>query len=290
MIRAIRSELLKVRSTHTWWLMALGLLGFTALALLFNWVEAHYELQTPDAPPADASDSEVAAYEAQMEDYNEYRTSAGIAKIGANLYTSGQFFGVMLIMVLGVLIVTNEFFHQTATTTFLTTPHRTVAILAKYIAGAIVGVIGWMVTTIPSVAVTAIFYQVKDLPGAGDWEALRSILLNLAAFVVWAVLGVGLGVLIRSQIGAVVTGTVAYLIGTFAVSMIFNLIRTYVIKEDWVETAQVIVPAVASMIMVTPGKLYEHAADQWVGAVVLIGYGLIFGVIGTLLVRKRDIS
>ena len=33
----------------------------------------------------------------------------------------------------------------------------------------------------------------------------RALLFNLLAYVLWAILGVGLGVLIRSQIGAVIT-------------------------------------------------------------------------------------
>ena len=35
--------------------------------------------------------------------------------------------------------MTNEFFHQTATTTFLTTPHRTAVILAKLVAAIVLG-------------------------------------------------------------------------------------------------------------------------------------------------------
>ena len=44
-------------------------------------------------------------------------------------------------VILGALIVTNEFYHQTATTTFLTTPHRTAVILAQARRGA-VGIAG----------------------------------------------------------------------------------------------------------------------------------------------------
>jgi hypothetical protein len=42
--------------------------------------------------------------------------------------------------------------------------------------------------------------------------------------------------------------------------------------------------------MVTVGRAFEHAPPQWVGAVVLIGYGVVAGVIGTLITRRRDIS
>jgi ABC-2 type transport system permease protein len=57
-----------------------------------------------------------------------------------------------------------------------------------------------------------------------------------------------------------------------------------------VMTAQVIVPSRAAQIAVAPMKLYPQSPPQWVGAAVLVGYGLLFGAIGTLIMRKRDIS
>jgi ABC-type transport system involved in multi-copper enzyme maturation permease subunit len=223
--------------------------------------------------------------------YDEAHSVAGLAKIAANLYTSGQFFGVMLVMVLGALVVTNEYFHQTATATFLATPHRTTVIVAKLIAGVALGAVAWVLTTAISVTVGVIFLNSEGVSTSlGQWDVTRSVLLNLAAFAMWAVLGIALGVLIRSQIAAVVTGTVVYLLGIVAANIVFNLVHSYLIKEDWVLTAQVAVPAVASTVMVTPGSAFPHAPEQWVGAAVLLGYGLVAGVIGTLVTRKRDIS
>ena len=51
----------------------------------------------------------------------------------ANIYTSGQFFGVLFVSLLGILLITNEYYHQTATTTFLTTPHRSRVVAAKLV-------------------------------------------------------------------------------------------------------------------------------------------------------------
>ena len=119
-------------------------------------------------------------------------------------------------LLLGMLIVTNEFYHQTATTTFLTTPHRTGGDRAP--------------SSSPRMLLAAAFWVVitgdqhrgrrADLPAQRGRRrpprrlgGQRAILMNLLAFVLWAVLGVGLGVLIRSQIGAMVTGALLYLIG-----------------------------------------------------------------------------
>ena len=47
-----------------------------------------------------------------------------VAQHTAEIFTSGQFLGLMLVIIVGVLVVTNEYTHQTATATFLTTPRR----------------------------------------------------------------------------------------------------------------------------------------------------------------------
>ena len=118
---------------------------------------------------------------------------------------------------------------------------------------------------------------------------VRSILLNLLAFAMWAIFGLGLGTLIRSQIGAVVTGMVAYLVGLAAVTIIFQLIYNFY-HHTWVLAATVVAPAVASAVMTTPGRLFEHAAPQWVGLLVMIGYAVVLGGIGIVVTRRRDIT
>ncbi len=85
-----------------------------------------------------------------------------MSKAAANLYTSGQFFGALFVMLLGTLIVTNEFSHQTATTTFLTTPHRTAVILGKLIAGVAVAAFFWLITTVLNVIAGAVFLSTQD--------------------------------------------------------------------------------------------------------------------------------
>jgi CHASE1-domain containing sensor protein len=100
---------------------------------------------------------------------------------------------------------------------------------------------------------------------------------------------VGFGALIRSQIGATITAAVAYVIGTQVAQVVFFLAHSY-FKQDWILTAQVIVPATASQIMLSPVKTFAQSPPQWVGALVLIGYGVVAGAIGTLILRKRDIS
>ena len=285
MTHLIRGELLKIRTTNTWWLFGLGILGMTALALLVNCIIAN---ETLDAPPPDMTDLDPEeAAEAQA----NYVAQSSLLRQAANIYTSGQFFGGLFILLLGMLLITNEFYHQTATATFLTTPHRTAVITAKLITGMAFAAFFWVIITAIDITTGAIFLNAQGFsPSLGEWEVQRAILFNLLVFMLWAILGVGFGALIRNQVGAVVTGAALYLIGTQIAQAIFFLIYEFVIKEEWVLTSMVAVPAVAAQILTSPNQLYPEAPDYWVGGVVMLAYGVVAGVVGTLIMRTRDIS
>jgi len=204
--------------------------------------------------------------------------------------TAGQFFGLLLAMVIGILVVTNEFFHQTATTTFMTNPHRTTVILAKAVAALLFGALFWLVATVIDLIVTPIYLSSQHVSvSVFQWTVIQSVLLNLAAFALWAIFGLGLGTLLRSQVGSVITGLILYLLGAAAIAIIFQVIHN-LYPHNWVVSAEVIAPAIASSIMITPGQAFEHAPPQWAGAVVMIGYALLSGLIGISLTRRRDIS
>lgn len=290
----IRSEIRKIRTTNTWWLLGLATLVMTALALLVNCIQAHFVLQPFDqylksatgGRPADQiPPARLAELKAQWAAQHDVIGQA------ANIFTSGQFFGVLIVSVLGILLITNEYYHQTATTTFLTTPHRTRVVVAKLVTGTLAAAAFWLFTLVINLIVGTVFLKTQGFGShLGDWPVERALLLNLAAYAIWAVFGVGFGALIRSQIGATITATVLYLIGTAAAQIVFALVHEYLIKKDWVLTAQVSVPAVASNIMISPTKTFPESPPQWVGALVLVGYGVVAGLIGTLILRKRDVS
>jgi ABC-type transport system involved in multi-copper enzyme maturation permease subunit len=284
MNRLIRSEILKIRTTNTWWIFALASIVMTGLTLAANCVQAHYylheKLNLPSDLPAAEAEQARQAWEAQHQ----------VVTQAANIFTSGQFFGCLFVALLGILLVTNEYYHQTATATFLTTPNRSRIVAAKLITGIAYAGAFWLLITVIDLITGVIFFKIEGFPShLGEWDVVRSLLLNLVAFAIWAVFGVGFGALIRSQIGATVTVTVLYLVGMLAAQIVFSILHQ-LIKQDWVLTAQVIVPSTASQIMLAPVKLFPQSPPQWVGALVLVGYGVIAGLIGTLILRKRDVS
>lgn len=276
-MRLVRAELLKVRTTATWWVFGAIMLPLWMMAVGYNWGTANL---TRGLDPSQSG--------ATPDQAEQVRVAAEAVNVATTLYTSGQFLGVLLVMLLGAIIVTNEFFHQTATVTFLVTPVRERVVLAKLAAAVLLGLAFWLGTTILNIIVVPFIMGQMSLGGhLGDPAVWRAIGLNALAFALWAILGVGLGVLIRSQIGATLTLSITYLIGNFGAALVFFLLSEFVAR--WLSKLQVIVPTTASQLMISGTELPGNP-PRWVGAAVLIGYAVLAGVIGTAIMRRRDIS
>jgi ABC-2 type transport system permease protein len=280
----VSAEIMKVRTTNTWWLFGIAMVLVTLVALGLNMLVTHYQLSPPLSQFPEQTRAQAAA------DAAAAHTTAGLVRITANLMTSGQYLGLLFALLIGALIVTNEYFHQTATATFLTTPHRTAVIVAKLVAGALFGALFWLIATVIDLIATPLFMGAEGVTAQlANGKVIQSVLLNLLAFVMWSVFGLGLGTLIRSQIGAVIVGIVAYVLSDILLSIVVPLLHNLV-DQDWVYSLRIVAPTTASLIMITPGRAFEHAPPQWAGLAVMIGYVFVLGGIGVLLTRSRDIS
>ena len=272
----VKAELLKLRTTSTWWIFAVITLPLWAATILLNWGSASLSSGN-NIDPGDAS--------LQAE---RVRAAGEAVNIAAGLYTSGQFLGILIVLVLSAILVTNEYFHLTATTTFLVTPVRERVILAKLAVAVLVGLLFWLVMTILNLILAPLFLsQLHISSHLGDPAIWRAIGLNALAFGLWAILGVGAGVLIRSQLATTLTLAISYLAGTIGAAIVFQILASQV--AEWIAKLEVIVPTSASSLMVAGSDLPGNP-PRWVGAVVLIAYALIMGLIGTLITKRRDIS
>jgi ABC-type transport system involved in multi-copper enzyme maturation permease subunit len=273
----VRSELLKIRTTSAWWWLAIGAFVMTGLAFTLNAFTADALLSGDFGTESGLSPEELAAQQ-------------DVVGQAANIYTSGQFFGLLFVMLIGILMVTNEFYHQTATTTFLTTPRRTRVIAGKLVTATLVGFGFWVATTVLDFIAGAIFLEAAGYGHQiGEWGVTRAVLLNLLAYAIWTIFGVGFGTLITNQLGAVLTAVVLYLIGTQAATLAFFLLSELFDNEALLEWA-VVVPSVASQGMVSATPDLPNTPAWWACALVLVGYAVVTGTIGVLLTRRRDIS
>jgi ABC-type transport system involved in multi-copper enzyme maturation permease subunit len=289
-LRLIRAEYLKIRTTHTWWIFTIVIVVLTLLSLAYNILMAYALLHSEGpASAGDGGDAGGPGGAAAMQ--ASYDLQHSVVTQAANVFTSGQYFGGLFVMLLAILLITNEYHHQTATTTFLTTPHRTAVIGAKFATAMIAAAGFWLLTTVLSLIGGIIYFKVDGFdPHLGDWEIQHAILVNLMVFALWGVFGIGFGVLLRNQLAATITASVLYVAGGLVIGTLFKLVYFLWIKEDWVLTLQVIVPASAAEVATAATKAYPQAAPWWVGVLVLLGYGIVTGVIGTLIMRRRDIT
>jgi ABC-type transport system involved in multi-copper enzyme maturation permease subunit len=293
MNRLVRAELFKLRTTSAWWMFLLATVASTVAMLVVNAVNAHGLLQSFDQYVTlhlhSPGDKLPADFLARL--HSEWLTGHSAVTQAAALFTSGQLIGLLLSCLLGIVLVTTEYHHQTATNTFLITPRRGSLIRAKLLTASLLAVMAWLISTVISVVAGSVFLHTQGFGAQlAQWGVDRAILLNLAAYIIWAVLGVGFGALVRNQLAATVSATVLYLVGATGAGAVFDLINTYVLNKTWVLAAQVIVPPEASSIMISPTKLFTESPPQWVGAAVLVGYGLVFGILGTRRIRRRDIA
>ena len=162
LVRLLRAEFMKIRTTSTGWLFLTGFIVFTALALTINGFGNHYQLYPQQGL---ASRAQALAQAAQA------RSPAGVAAIAASMMTSGQRVGFLFALLLGVLIVTSEFANQTAAVTFVTVPRRATVITAKVAAAACCGALFWLVGTVIAAVATPLFlYSQHVSTSLAGWD------------------------------------------------------------------------------------------------------------------------
>jgi ABC-type transport system involved in multi-copper enzyme maturation permease subunit len=279
LVRLLRAEFMKVRTTDTGWLFLIGFIAFTALALTINGFSTHYQLY-PQQGSGDRAQALAQAAQA--------RTPAGVAAISASMMTSGERIGVIFALLLGVLIITSEFANQTAAVTFVTVPVRAAVIRAKLAAAACCGALFWLMGTIIAAVVTPLFLYSQHVGiSLAGWTVVRPVLLSLLAFVAWGVFGLGLGAVLRGQTTSLFAAIAAYA-GSFGAILVFTLLYN-LFHQGWMLGAPVIAPAIASEVMTTSGPAFPHAPPAWAGGLILMGYVVALAAAGFTVTKRRDV-
>lgn len=268
---ATRSELTKQFTTSLWWILALVLVawvGSTAAGLAAVFA-------------ADASGALGGA--------------AGGPQLPEELippliYSLATAVGYVFPLLIGALLVTGEFRHQTLTPTFLATPRRGVALGGKVVAGIVMGVLFAVVAIVstvgPGAGILAAFGSDTQLQDADTWALIGRMLL---AFPLWVLIGIGVGTLVRSQVGAVV-GVIAF------TQFIEPILRVVTGLVDGLDAVTQYLPGAASDALVgasiytSMGGGEATSLDWWAGGLVLLAYAVVFLVLGHLLSWRRDVS
>jgi ABC-2 type transport system permease protein len=198
-----------------------------------------------------------------------------------NLVGSG-FTGYLLALLLGVLMVTTEFRHKTVTSAFLITPVRPIMVGGKLLMAAIAGIglaLIMLVTALIGGGLTLISL-------GGSFSALLDQVPAVApgmilVFVLFAVLGVGIGSLLTNQVAAIMVTLGWFIIlEGILVSLVHGAAR-------WVPTGAA---EAASNISRSRTGVSSLLFNWWQGSLLIVAYGLVFAAVGSYILTRRDIT
>jgi len=268
---ALLSEYRKFFSTRMWWILLLCMAGYMAfLAGSFA-----FGLNIASGEAADAGvDGPVFSAE----------------QLAQTIYGLSATLGYVFPVIVGALSVTSEFRHQTITPTLLAEPRRTVVLLAKFFAsiplGLLYGAIGTLTTVGIGAGVLAISGNETYL---SEPSVLRSVALSVLAGALWAMVGVGLGALLPNQVVSIVV----LLVFTQFVEPMFRILASLV---DWAGSIAQFLPGAAGDALIG-ASFYDAFAGGggslvpwWQGALILLGYAVVFGVVGRYTTFRKDIT
>jgi hypothetical protein len=173
----------------------------------------------------------------------------------------------------GAIAVAREYGHKTVVPTFLTSPRRSRAVLAQLaavlMAGAVLAVVG-QALVIAGVALALPSTEYGFLVSTGG--VARLLTASMIAGAVGAVLGAGLGAVIRNIGGAVTTAVlVLFVIPPLAVQLISD-------TGSWIP------PALFAVI-----SGVSTAVSLWAALLAVAAWALVPAVAGLLAVQRRDV-
>ena len=193
-------------------------------------------------------------------------------------------FGYVIAAVLGVIGVTGEYRHLTVTPTFLSVPRRGTVIGAKIALYFATGLLLGLLCMGAAIAVGVPWMSARGIDvDLGAESTMRIIIGGIITVAIFGIIGVGVGALIRNQVAAVV-GLIIYL---FLIEGILSAIPR-------VQEAYPYLPGgAASGLIRTDDPNVQSPVDllePWQGGVLLLAYGLIFAIVGSLLTVRRDVT
>lgn len=198
-----------------------------------------------------------------------------------------DFFSAKFAVLFGAVCATAEYRHRTITTSFLTAAGRAQLVLAKTVVAAVVGA-GYGVVC-AACGLLGMVLGGGDLSG-GTGSALRLSAMAVLLFALWAVLGVGVGMLISNQLAAIVL-VLVYLM--LAEKMLVNLVALgdFGHIDDYVPGGA----ATATLNQLADdgllgGGLTASSSPWWATLLVFAGYAVLAVLAGTAVAQRRDVT
>jgi ABC-2 type transport system permease protein len=266
-LRSLASEFAKVFQTRLWWLLAIILVAYVAtaaggIALAFAFA--------PDAVGAPGG-------------------LPGGDAVAPLVYSMATASGFVFPVILGALSVTSEVRHRTLTTTFTAIPRRGVVLAAKATVGLVMGAMLGVLAFLTTVGLGALALGLGGIDSQlDDSDVWAMVARGILAMALWGFVGVGLGVMVPSQIGSIV-----------------SIIAFTQFIEPLVRLAGSLIEQLGDVVKFLPGAAGDAlvgasfytlmggggpSLEWWQGALLLAGYGLLFLLIGRATFWRRDVT
>jgi hypothetical protein len=251
MIRLLRAEFLKLRTTQVWFWLLLGVIAVSGLLIVGGLAPSNGVQDASDVPDLFASAS--TAY--------------------------------IVVFTLGVLGVTTEFRYQTITATLLVTPSRWAVVTAKMITYAILGVAYALVAVATQLAVAVPWLAAKDIDvDYGSDHVVHAILGVFAVVALYGIIGLGVGALVHNQIVAVVVGIIFLLVLQNIILLIPG------VRYAWPYTPNGASQAILHTTGSTEVTDGVHLLSAGGGVVVLLLWAFVPAILGAAITMNRDIT
>ncbi|KRE42048.1 ABC transporter permease subunit [Knoellia sp. Soil729] len=265
---AIKSEFRKFFTTRMWWGMAIAIFIAAALfAVLFGFLLT--------IPPT-------------QESIDAGQPTGSPLQIANSVYTSGLTIGYTLTLVIGIMQIGSEYRHKTITSTFLSTPQRARVMGAKIVALLGIGALYGLISLVGSVIAGAIVLKSRGFDPFPSAEVLRALALSLLVLGLWALIGLGVGILIPNQVAA--------LLIAIGVAQIVEPLAGFALTfwDFGHEHIAKFMPSQATNAMVSGvtqgGDNAVQPLSWWTAALVLAAYAAVLSAIGTWRTVHQDIS
>ncbi len=244
MIAQLKAELLKVRSTRTTFGLVVGMIGLIVLIVLLSGLLTQADGLT------------------SKKDQLGLFATGGVALIFSSLA--------------GVLLITSEYRHGTIHPTFVFTPRRSSVVSAKLTAGLLAGLVFGVAGVGLAFGIGSLILSARGIPSAlSGGEITLLVLGGLAGIALRGAFGVGLGAIVRNQVGAVI-GLLAW---DFVVNgLLFGLAPS---------VGRFMPTTAANALM---GLKTTHLLTPAAGGAVLVGWTVILALAGLALTRRRDVT
>jgi ABC-2 type transport system permease protein len=176
----------------------------------------------------------------------------------------------------GALLVTGEYRYGTIRPTMLATPRRGQVVLAKLLASALAGLTFGLVAEGLGFLVGWLILNLRTIPMAlSGSEVVLLVGGTVAGAVLWGTLGVSLGLVVRSQVGAML-GVLAWIL--VVEPLVFGLVPAV---GRWLP---------GQAVNALSGVTTAHLLAPTLGGLVLAAWAAVLGLVGAKSLARRDVT